>query len=325
LKNDVKRLSSEINWKYAVIQRMNPEDLTPHMLPFDLGKAIEKDEPQDLLLQPNDVITIFSKNDIQVPIADRSQFLHLEGELIQAGVYQVRPGETLRKLVERIGGFTPQAYLFGAEFLRESTRVEEQQRLDEYVNGLDRSLRQRSVSSAYSMDISAAAAKAQAEQDQNLVEKMKGLRTTGRIVLELRPNASGTAALPDLVLEDGDRFLVPFRPATVSVIGAVYNSSAFIYKPGKTVGDYLRLAGGATRNGDSGHEFVIRADGSTVSRQQYNTLIARNFSSLRLMPGDTIIVPEKLDRGAALRAFREYTTILSQFGIAAAGFKTLFP
>src|SRR5262249_6870732 len=185
----------------------------------DLGKAIERDEQQDLALQPNDVITIFSQNDIAVPIADRSKFVHLEGELKQAGVYQVRPGETLRQLVERVGGFTQQAYLFGAEFLRESTRVEEQQRLDEDVNRLDRSLRQRSAAAAYNSDTSVAAAKAQAEQDQTLVEKMKGLRATGRIVLELRPNASGTAALPDLVLEDGDRFLVPFRPATVSVIG----------------------------------------------------------------------------------------------------------
>jgi protein involved in polysaccharide export with SLBB domain len=326
LKNDVKRMSSEINWRYAVVQRMNPEDLTPRVLPFDLGKAIEGDPQQNLALQPNDVITIFSQTDLEVPIAERSKFVHLEGELKEPGVYQVLPGETLRHLVERVGGFSAQAYLYGAELTRESTRIEEQKRLDEYVNDLDRSLKQHVASGAYSADAStAAAAKAQVESDQKMVDRMKGLQATGRIVLELKPNATGTAALPDLVLEDGDRLLVPFRPATVNVIGSVYNSNAFMYKPGKNTGDYLRLAGGVTRTGDKGREFVIRADGSTVSRQQYNTLIARNFGSLRLMPGDTIIVPEKLDRGAAMRALREYTTILSQFGIAAAGFKALFP
>jgi polysaccharide biosynthesis/export protein len=326
LKNDVQRMSSEINWKYAVIQRMNPRDLTPHILPFDLGKAIEGDPLQNLELEANDVVTIFSQTDIQVPIAERSKFVHLEGELQEAGVFQVQPGETLRHLVERIGGFTPQAYLYGSEFTRVSTRIDQQQRLNQYVNNVGQSVQQTAVSAAYLSDpASAAEAKASADRDRLMVERMRGLRATGRIVLELRPNASSPAALPDLVLEDGDRLLVPFRPATVNVIGSVYNSSAFIYKPGKTVSDYLRLAGGANRGADAGREFVIRADGSTISKQQYNTLLSGSFGSIRLMPGDTIVVPVKLDRGAALRALRDWATIVGQFGLAAGGIRAIFP
>lgn len=326
LKNDVKRMSSEINWKYASIQRMNPQDLTPRVIPFDLGKAIEGDPQQNLELLPDDVITIFSQTDLQVPIADRTSFVHLEGELVEAGVYQVQPGETLRHLVERVGGFTPQAYLYGSEFTRESTRVDQQERLDQYVNNLGQSLQQSAAASAYLLDPTAsAAAQAQNNSDQAMVERMKGLRATGRIVLELRPTASGVAALPDLPLEDGDRFRVPFRPATVNVIGSVYNSNAFIFKPGKTVADYLRLAGGPNRAADRGREFVIRADGSTVSRQQHSALTGRNFDSLRLMPGDSIVVPTKLDRGAALRALRDWATIFGQFGLAAGGIRAIFP
>ncbi len=326
LKNDVQRMSSEINWRYAVIQRMNPQDLTPHILPFDLGKAIEGDPQQNLELQTNDVVTIFSQTDIEVPIAERTKFVHLEGELEEAGVFQVQPGETLRHLIDRVGGFTPQAYLYGSEFTRESTRADQQQRLDQYVNNLGQSAQQTAVSAAYLADTTTAGeAKASADRDRLVVEKMRALRATGRIVLELRPNASGPAALPDLVLEDGDRLVVPFRPATVSVIGSVYNGSAFIYKPGKTVSDYLRLAGGPSRGADAGREFVIRADGSTVSKQQYNTLLSGSFGSIRLMPGDTIVVPVKLDRGASLRALRDWATIVGQFGLAAGGIRAIFP
>jgi polysaccharide biosynthesis/export protein len=326
LKNDVKRMSSEINWKYAVVQRMNRQDLTPHVLPFDLGKAIEGDPQQNLELQPDDVVTIFSQTDLQVPIADRTTFVHLEGELVEAGVYQVQPGETLRQLVSRVGGFTPQAYLYGSEFMRESTRIDQQERLDRYVNNVGQSVQQNTAATAYIGDpAAAAAAKAQAESDQAMVDRMKGLKASGRIILELKPTASGVNTLPDLTLEDGDRFLVPFRPATVNVIGSVYNSGAFMFKPGKTVADYLRLSGGPNRGADKGRAFVIRADGSTVSKQQHSTLTGRNFDALRLMPGDTIVVPVKLDRGATMRALRDYTTILSQFGIAAAGFRALFP
>jgi len=109
------------------------------------------------------------------------------------------------------------------------------------------------------------------------------------------------------------------------VIGSVYNSGAFIFKPGKSVSDYLRLAGGPSRGSDKGHAFVVRADGSTVSRQQNSLLTGRNFDSLRLMPGDTIVVPTKLDRGATVRALRDWSTILGQLGLAAGGIRTLFP
>lgn len=327
LKNDVKRVAAQINWEYAVIQRFNPQDLTSHLLPFNLGKAIEGDTEQNLVLQPGDVVTIFSQADMQVPIAQQSKFVRLEGEVADGGVYETQPRETLRHLITRTGGFTPQAYLYGAEFTRESTRIDQQQRLDEYVNELDRSVQRSSAASVYLGDaMDAAVAKAEADSQRNLVEKMRRLKATGRIVLELKPDASGVDALPDLLLEDSDRLLVPFRPATVGVIGSVYNNGAFVFKPGKTVADYLRLAGGTRKDGDKKREFVIRADGSTVSRQQHRGLISRNFDTLRLVPGDTIVVPQKLGRaGAARAALRDWATILGQLGLAAGGIRTIFP
>jgi protein involved in polysaccharide export with SLBB domain len=323
LKNDVKRLSAEINWDYAVIQRFVPQDLTPHLLPFNLGRAIEGKDEDNLPLQPNDVITIFSQADLQVPIGEQSKFVRLEGEFNHAGVYEIQRGETLPHLIARVGGLAPQAYLYGSEFTRESTRLDQQERLDQYVNTLDQSVQRNVAAAAYVAD--PATARAQAETDRATVERMRGLRSTGRIVLELKPSATGANALPDLVLEDGDRLLVPFRPATVNVIGSVYNSGAFIFKPGKTVNDYLRLAGGPARGSDKAHAFVVRADGSTVGRAQHSILTGRNFDALRLMPGDTIVVPTKLDRGATLRAFRDWATIFGQLGLAAGGIRTLFP
>lgn len=325
LKNDVKRVSAEINWEYAVILRINPADLTSQLLPFHLAKAIEGDPKENLALEPNDVVTIFSQADMHVPIAQQNKFIHLEGEAQGSGVYQVLPGETLRQFINRVGGFTPEAYLFGAEFTRESTREDQQHRLDEYINELEASIVRAGAGAGALSAEEVAQAQQRSTGLRGLVEKMRALKATGRIVLELKPNAAGAEALPDLVLEDGDRLFVPFKPATVNVIGSVYNKNAFIYKPGKTVSDYLRLAGGATRDGDKGRAFVIRADGSTVSRQQHNVLLSRNFNTLRLMPGDTIVVPERLDRGATFRAIRDWSQVFTQFFLGAAAAKVLFP
>ncbi|HEY6351149.1 MAG TPA: SLBB domain-containing protein [Candidatus Angelobacter sp.] len=315
LKNQIKRSAAEINWEYAVVQRLDPKDLTSHLLPFNLGKAIAGDDSQNLNLQPGDVITIFSQADMQVPIAQQSKFVRLEGEFGTAGIYQVEPGETLRHLVTRVTNFTPQAYAFGAEFTRESVREDLQRRLDEYVTGLQRSVESTPAISPEDQVRLAA--------QRQLAERMRQLRSTGRIVLELKPTASSVNDFPDMVLEDGDRLFVPFRPATVSVVGAVYNSNAFIFKPGKTVAEYLRLAGGPTRDGDRRHAFVLRANGATISNQHEVNLLVNNFNNLRLMPGDTIVVPQKLDRGAILRGFKDWSTIFGQFALGAAGIAAL--
>jgi protein involved in polysaccharide export with SLBB domain len=325
LKNEVKRSAAEINWEYAVIQRMDPQDLSTHLVPFNLGKAIAGDEGQNVVLQPGDVMTIFSQNDMQVPAGQQTKFVRLEGEFVTAGVYQVQPGETLRHLISRVGGFTPEAYLYGAEFTRESTREDQQKRLDEYINELEKSI-ERNASGQRSLTGDEAVAERQAVDSQRrLLDKLRQMRATGRVVLELKPTADNLKELPDLMLEDGDRLLVPFKPATVNVIGSVYNSNSFIFKPGKTVSDYMRLSGGPTKNGDKGRSFVIRADGTTLSGNGHNTLFLNGFQEARLMPGDTIVVPEKLDKGALLRGFKDWTQIISTFVIGAAAAKVLFP
>jgi len=325
LKNQVKRSVAEINWEYAVVQRLNPEDLTTQLLPFNLGKAIAGSESQNLQLQAGDVITIFSQSDMQVPIGQQSKFVRLEGEFKASGVYQVQPGESLRHLVARVGGFTPQAYLYGAEFTRESVREDQQQRLDQYVNDLEKSI-ERGASSQRNLTPEEALAERQSvEAQRRLLDKLRQIKATGRIVLELKPSSSNLSDFPDLVLEDGDRLLVPFRPATVNVIGSVYNTNSFIYKQGKTFGEYLKLAGGTTANGDKGRAFIIRADGTTVSKRGHSGLIYSGFDSTRLMAGDTIVVPEKLDKGVVLRGFKDWTQIIGQFVIGAAAAKVLFP
>jgi polysaccharide export outer membrane protein len=325
IKNEVKRSAAEINWEYALIQRLNPEDLTTRLLPFNLGKAIAGDDVQNLVLQPGDVITVFSQADMQVPIGQQSKFVRLEGEFHTAGVYQVEPGETLRHLLVRVGGFTPQAYFYGAEFTRESTREEQQRRLDQYIDDLAKAIERNAGAQRNLSPEEALAERQSLEGQRRLLERLRELKASGRIVLELKPGAATLEAFPDLVLEDGDRLLVPFRPATVNVLGSVYNSNAFMYKPGKTVGEYLRLSGGATRDGDKGRSFVIRADGSTVSSQEFHGLFSGGLDAVRLMPGDTVVVPEKLDKGAVLRGFKDWTQIVTQFVLGAAAVKVLLP
>jgi protein involved in polysaccharide export with SLBB domain len=324
LLDEVKRNPNEINWDYAVVERFNEADLSSTLLPFNLGNAILGGKAEDdLTLKSGDVITIFSKDDIRVPQERQSKYVRLEGEFKQSGVYKVEVGESLRKLIARVGGFSQQPYLFGAEFSRESTRLLQQKRMDEAIERLEKEIERnaatQSRASLSSEDI--AGVKQQLDTQRTLVSKLKQAKASGRIVLEITPKATNVNDLPDLALEDGDRLFVPSQPSTISVFGAVYNENTFIYKQEKRVMDYLQQAGGATKDGDDKNIYIIRADGSVVSKGQSGWF--GGFGTLALSPGDAIIVPEEFDKTSFTKNFKDWTQIFYQFGLGVAGLKVL--
>jgi len=325
-RNDVKLSEPDINWSYAVIERQSRENLTTSLLPFSLGRVVlEGDPSQNLELMPGDVVTIFSKADIRVPQTQQTRFVRLEGEFISSGVYSVKPGETLRQLVQRAGGLSPEAYLYGSEFTRESTRRVQQQRLNEYVDqiALQASTNATNNAGAAINAQDTAAVAAQQSQTQNIISSLRQARATGRIVLELAPDANNVTQLPDLQLEDGDKFIVPRVPSTVSVDGAVYNQNSFLYDPHRRLGDYVRLAGGANRDADKNRAYVIRAGGSVISKQYSSSLRGNGFDSVRLYPGDTVVIPLNLDKGKTMRLIVDIAQIVGQFGIAIAAANTV--
>jgi polysaccharide export outer membrane protein len=317
--------SDEINWGYALIQRLNPTDLTVQLIPLDLGKCLDGDNSQNLLLEAGDTITIFSKEDIHPSIAQQERLVRLEGEVAGAGWYRVQPGETLRHLVARVGGLTPPAYLYGSEFFRESLRAEQQKRLDKMLAEMERASQHQSVlqASHISSTEDEFALKTTAENNRQLIDNFNKVKATGRIVLNLPPSADNVNDLPDIVLENGDHFYVPYRLASVNVLGEVYNSGSFLLEPGKSVGAYLRQAGGATRYGDKGRMFVLRADGSVLPKQSHNNLWTRSFESERLLPGDTIVVPPQLTKVGIARTLKDWTQIFTQFALGAAAINVL--
>ena len=325
LRTQIKRNQNEINWDYAVVERLKKDEMTTALLPFNLGKAIGgKDSENNLLLQPGDVITIFSTDDIQVPAVKRSVYVRLEGEFNYAGVYKALPGETLRQLVARIGGVTPQAYLFGSELTRDATRQMQQKRLDEIIDRLEADV-QRNAAQSSSAALSKEdvdANKAQIASQTALIAKMRQVKATGRIVMDLPEQNPQLKDLPDIVLEDGDRLYIPAPTSTVSVMGTVYNQNAFFYKRGHSVSDYLSKAGGPTRDGDKDDVYLVRADGVVFSSRQGGSLFS-GFGGREAMPGDTIVVPEKLEKYSLTKDLKDWTQIFYQFAIGIASLKVI--
>jgi protein involved in polysaccharide export with SLBB domain len=317
----VEVLSPEIDWDYAVIERLDPETLKTELLPFDLGKLVLSHDPsQDLELQNGDAVTIFSEADIRVPVSKQTKLVRLDGEIAHAGVYSLQPGETLRQLIARAGGLANHAYLYGSELTRISTQAIQQARIDEYVQMLTMQIERNNMALAgqsASLGTSGSAGAQVAGSEQGLLRSLQQLRATGRIVLPFKPENQSIESVPDIALEDGDHFTVPSVPGTVNVVGAVYNQNSFLYMDSRRVSTYLKLAGGPNREADRRHAFIIRADGEVISSSATTSLWESDFENLRVYPGDTVVVPEKLIKPSAMRGIADWSQVFSQLALGA--------
>ena len=142
------------------------------------------------------------------------------------------------------------------------------------------------------------------------------------------PSVSSIDALPDVPLENADRIIVPPRPGFVTVVGAVVNNNAFLWRQGRTAGDYLRIAG-ADEAADTSNMFILRADGTVMQpeRRAAASSAARGVDGEVMQPGDALIVPNQLDFETWGRAFvrnaKDWTQILANFGLGVAAIQIL--
>jgi protein involved in polysaccharide export with SLBB domain len=319
-------LFTDLNWDYAVIERLNETDLSTQVIPFNLGRAVLQGDPaHNLELRPGDVVTIYSQRDVRGPVSRQTRLVTLDGEVQAPGVYQLQAGETLRGLVLRAGGLTPQAYVYGLQFTREETRRRQQENLTAAIARLEALAATQAARDAANRrdddrtsSVSNAATVAQ-------LSRLRQLRPDGRIALELAPEAT-IDALPEVPLEHADRISVPPRPGFVTVAGAVVNSNAFLWKPERTAGDYLRLAG-VDEAADPRNTFILRADGTVTSAADRRGWFGGGIEAERLQPGDAVIVPNQLDfetfGRALVRNLKDWSQILANFGIGAAAIKAL--
>ena len=287
----------------------------------DRLRQIDLPANHSMPLRDGDVLRAFNASDIARPLGQSSKRIRVEGEVTRPGEYVLPPDSTLADALKAAGGLSENAYLYAAEFTRESVRQVQQRNYDRALRDFDAQITTAAATRRASSSEEVAAAASAAAQNTRLVEQLRGLRPTGRIVLQLTPTSD---RLPDLVLEDGDRLSIPARTITVGVFGSVFSPGSYLYADSRTVGNYLRLAGGPTRGADDGAVFVVRANGSVNGSLQNSNFFSRGnqIADLAVEPGDTIFVPEEMNKTTWVQSAKDWTQILYQFGLGIAGLKS---
>jgi protein involved in polysaccharide export with SLBB domain len=276
---------------------------------IDLAKALEGDPQNNAPLQRNDYLLVRA-----VPEWDLYRKVSVSGEVRFPGTYTIQKGETLSSLIARAGGFTDKAYLKGTMFTREKVRQQQQKQIDEMAERLERELLgvgTAQVAAAASSD-EARLMQMEMEQKKAFISQLKAARAKGRIALRLAPLEKFKDTTYDIEMEQGDALMIPSDPKTVQVIGSVYNQSAFVYEKGQGYDTYVTLAGGYSTNADDDHVYILKADGFATRANGGFLGLGSSVES-----GDTIVVPEQLERIAWMRNFKDITQIIYQIAVSA--------
>lgn len=307
--------------KNAEINRIKQtgEAVSSFPIVINLEEAIKGNPKDNLVLAPFDELSI---RKIPNWAEEKERYVTLRGEFRFPGVYPIYKGEKLSTLIERAGGFTDKAYLRAAKFTRVSIRELQQKRMDELVAKTEQEIlkKQAEVASVAASKEELEATRAALESLQRIVALLKAAKAEGRLVIHMDKLDKFRNSPYDVELMGGDLLEVPQVPNAVNVLGQVYNPTSFIPIDGEDVAFYLGKAGGATREAEESDTYVVRADGTVISRQQvsmFKNLFFCGFMSTPMEPGDTIIVPQKFERIAWMREIKDMAVILGNLALSA--------
>jgi len=312
---DVAELSSQ------VILENNRADSVYRQI--DLTKALAGDPEHNVVLQSHDRLLIRRMQDWRA-----DSFVNLEGEVKFPGRYLIKKNEKLSALLERAGGYKKTAYLRGAYFTRERVRELQQKSLIEMADRLERDLLGAAggqLSTALSTE-ELEGKKAELAQKRVFIDSLRSLKATGRMTIYLSSSLRLMKGKEyDIELEPGDSLLIPSKNSVVNVVGAVMTNGTYLYSDQLDYSDYIKQTGGYSSYADKSAVFVMKVDGSARKLEKsffdfgssHGTITHFGERIKNIEPGDTIVVPEKVERIAWLREIRDITQILMNTAVAA--------
>ena len=288
------------------------------LMSIDLGGALNGNAADNLKLEPYDVLSVK-----EVSQWANQESVTLRGEVRFPGTYTIKPGETLKSVIERAGGLTRYAFPQGSVFTRVELKQREQEQMDQLAQRMKVEL---GVLALRAVATTAGGSGGNAADalivGRSLLQQLQGEKAIGRLVINLRRIIREPADSPyDVVLRSGDELIVPKFEQEVTVIGEAQDPTSHLYNPNLSRDDYIRLSGGFTAQADAKRVYVVRADGSVVANEGSRWF--NRGSNVEIEPGDTIVVPINAEQMLPLPFWQAVTGIMYNVAIAAAAVHAL--
>ena len=237
----------------------------------------------------------------------------ISGAVLKPGSYTMAAGETINDLIQKAGGYTDNAYKFGAIYLNEDAKlINEQSKEILYQEFLDNIIAVSQQNIGGSFDLAPIV---------QLTADLKNIEVNGRVVIDLLNDSS-----IDLYnIKEGDELFVPERNNVVYVYGETSTEGAVMYSDLQDVEYYVEKSGGYKQFADNDSIYILHPNGESQLYKSQRSIFERSpKGEIRIYPGSIIFVPRKLDESAPRRlAAQAYVSILGNLGIALASLSAI--
>jgi len=234
----------------------------------------------------------------------------ISGAVLKPGSYTMAAGQTINDLIEKAGGYTENAYQFGAIYLNEDAKkINELSKEILYQEFLD------SIIAASQQNLG------DLTPVVKLTEEIKNTAANGRVVINLLNDQSA-----DLYnIKEGDELFVPERNNVVYVYGEISSEGAVMYSDNQDVEYFVEKSGGYKKFADNASIYILHPNGESQLYRSKRSIFERSpKSEIKIYPGSIIFVPRALDESAPRRlAAQAYVSILGNLGIALASLSAL--
>ncbi len=235
----------------------------------------------------------------------------ISGAVLKPGSYTMAAGQTISDLIKKAGGYTENAYQFGAIYLNEDAKK---------VNELSKEILYQEF-----LDNIIAASQQGGNVDLSpivkLTEKLNNTDSNGRVVIDLLNDS--TVGLYSV--KEGDELFVPERNNVVYVYGETSTEGAVMYSDLQDVEYFVEKSGGYKKFADNESIYILHPNGeSQLYRSKRNIFESSPKNEIRIYPGSIIFVPRELDESGPRRlAAQAYVSILGNLGIALASLSAI--
>ena len=241
----------------------------------------------------------------------RSVFI--TGAVLKPGKYLIAEGESINDLIEKSGGYTENAYPFGAVYENQEALIINQMAKEKlYGEFIDNIITVSQKNPTAGFDLSSVI---------DLTQNLKNAMPNGRIVIDLLDSLSSNT----LVIKDGDRLTIPEKPEHIYIYGEVQYEGALKYDSSKSLDFYIGQSGCLKETANDKAIYVLHPNGNTQRSTLKKSLFQNNpDDALQLYAGSVIFVPRGIDDSATNRlAAQAYVSILGNIGIALASLSSI--
>jgi polysaccharide export outer membrane protein len=239
--------------------------------------------------------------------------VYIEGAVLKPGMYLMSEGESINDLINKSGGYTQNAYPFGAVYENINAKNVNKIASDKlYKEFIDNIITMSQKNPESNVDLNAII---------NITQNLRNNEPNGRIVIDLLNSSDADS----IMIRDGDKLLIPEKPSHIYIYGEVSYEGALKFNPDNSIEDYIAKSGGFKQNADKKAIYILHPNGDTQRTLITKSLFQNNPNqNVDLYPGSVIFIPRGIDNSATNRlAAQAYVSILGNIGIALASLSSI--